>query len=76
MRSVMVVQSPVTRLFTDSHFGGFFGQEIKAVGYGGLLITGQADKPVYLENDDRVALKRPPTCGGWTPTKPTTGCDP
>ena len=58
MRSVMVFQSPVTRLFTDSHFGGVFGQEVKAAGYDGLLITGQADKPVYLEIDDeRVAIK-------------------
>ena len=58
MRSVMVFQSPVTRLFTDSHFGGFFGQEVKAAGYDGLLITGQAGKPVYLEIDDeRVAIK-------------------
>ena len=58
MRSVMVFQSPVTRLFTDSHFGGVFGQEVKAAGYDGLLITGQADRPVYLEIDDeRVAIK-------------------
>jgi len=58
MRSVMVFQSPVTRLFTDSHFGGFFGQEVKAAGYDGLLITGQADEPVYVEIDDeRVAIK-------------------
>jgi aldehyde:ferredoxin oxidoreductase len=58
MRSVMVFQSPVTRLFTDSHFGGVFGQEVKAAGYDGLLITGQAGKPVYLEIDDeRVAIK-------------------
>ncbi|MBN1136287.1 MAG: aldehyde ferredoxin oxidoreductase family protein [Anaerolineae bacterium] len=58
MRSVMVFQSPVTRLFTDSHFGGFWGQEIKAAGYDGLLITGQADAPAYVEiDDDRVAIK-------------------
>ena len=52
MRSVMVFQSPVTRLFTDSHFGGFFGQEIKSAGYDGLLITGQAARPTYLKIDD------------------------
>ncbi len=58
MRSVMAFQSPVTRLFTDSHFGGHFGQEIKAAGYDGLLLTGRAEKPVYLEiDDDRVAIK-------------------
>ena len=58
MRSVMVFQSPVTRLFTDSHFGGFFGQEIKSAGYDGLLITGQASRPVYLRiDDDQVAIE-------------------
>jgi aldehyde:ferredoxin oxidoreductase len=58
MRSVLVFQSPVTRLFTDAHFGGVFGQELKAAGYDGLLITGQASRPVYLEiDDDQVALK-------------------
>lgn len=58
MRSVMVFQSPVTRLFTDSHFGGFFGQEVKAAGYDGLLITGQASRPVYLRiDDDQVAIE-------------------
>jgi len=59
MRSVMVFQSPVTRLFTDSHFGGFFGQEIKAAGYDGLLITGRASEPVYLRiDDDRIAIEK------------------
>lgn len=65
MRSAVVFQSPVTCLFTDSYFGGFFGQELKLVlsaaegyaGYDGLLITGQAAKPCYLEiNDSRVAI--------------------
>ena len=42
MRSVVVFQSPVTHLFTDSYFGGFFGQELKAAGYDGMVITGAA----------------------------------
>ena len=58
MRSVVVFQSPVTRLFTDAHFGGSFGQEIKQAGYDGLLITGRASAPCYLEiRDDRVAIR-------------------
>jgi aldehyde:ferredoxin oxidoreductase len=56
MRSVLVFQSPVTRLFTDAHFGGFFGQEIKAAGYDGLLITGQAGGPVYVEIEDNCVV--------------------
>jgi aldehyde:ferredoxin oxidoreductase len=58
MRSLFVFQSPVTRLFTDSHFGGFFGQQVKAAGYDGLVITGRADTLSLLEiDDDRVVIK-------------------
>ena len=58
MRSVVVFQSPVTHLFTDSYFGGFFGQELKAAGYDGMVITGAAAEPVYLEiNNKQVAIK-------------------
>jgi len=58
MRSAVVFQSPVTRLFTDSYYGGFFGQELKAAGYDGMLITGQAIHPCYIEIDDgQVAIK-------------------
>lgn len=58
MRSVAVFQSPVTRLFTDSYFGGFWGQELRSAGYDGLLITGAAAGPVYLEiNSKEVAIK-------------------
>jgi aldehyde:ferredoxin oxidoreductase len=58
MRSVVVFQSPVTRLFTDSYFGGFFGQELRSAGYDGMIITGRAEAPVYLEIDnDQVEVK-------------------
>ena len=58
MRSVVVFQSPVTHLFTDSYFGGFFGQELRSAGYDGMIITGAADEPVCLEiNNKQVAIK-------------------
>ncbi len=58
MRSAVVFQSPLTRLFTDSYFGGFFGQELKYAGYDGILITGRANAPVFIEIDDgKVAIK-------------------
>ena len=58
MRSVVVFQSPVTRLFTDSYFGGVWGQELRSAGYDGMLITGAAAAPVYLEiNNKQVAIK-------------------
>jgi aldehyde:ferredoxin oxidoreductase len=59
MRSVVVFQSPATRLFTDSYFGGFFGQELKAAGYDGMLITGRAADPVYLEIDNSQVTIKP-----------------
>jgi aldehyde:ferredoxin oxidoreductase len=59
MRSVVVFQSPVTRLFTDSYYGGFFGQELRSAGYDGLLITGRAAHPVYLEIDNREVMLKP-----------------
>jgi aldehyde:ferredoxin oxidoreductase len=59
MRSVVVFQSPVTRLFTDSYFGGFFGQELRSAGYDGLLITGRAAAPVYLEIDNNQVTLKP-----------------
>ncbi len=58
MRSLVVFQSPVTRLLTDSHFGGHFGQQVKSAGYDGLLITGSATSPSLLEiDDDHIAIK-------------------
>ncbi len=58
MRSGVVFQSPVTRLFTDSYYGGFFGQELRSAGYDGLLITGRAPELSLLEIDnDRLTLK-------------------
>lgn len=58
IRSVAVFRSPLTGLFTDSHFGGFFGQELKQAGYDGLMITGQANTPCLIEIEDgRVEVK-------------------
>ncbi len=55
MRSGVFFQSPATRLFTDSYYGGFFGQELRAAGYDGLVITGKAPEWTLIEIDnDRV----------------------
>jgi aldehyde:ferredoxin oxidoreductase len=34
--------------YAFGHFGGFFGPEAKFAGYDHLVVTGQAEKPVYL----------------------------
>ncbi|MDY6876948.1 MAG: aldehyde ferredoxin oxidoreductase family protein [Chloroflexota bacterium] len=40
--------SPLTRLWGESNTGGFFGPELRFAGYDGVIITGQAKKPVWL----------------------------
>jgi len=40
--------SPLTGLWGEANSGGFFGPELRFAGYDGLLITGCADRPVWL----------------------------
>lgn len=50
--------SPVTGIYTDSSSGGDFAPELKFAGYDYVLITGKADRPVYLWIDgDNVELR-------------------
>ncbi len=51
-RYCVVTKGPQTGLFLDSHAGGFFGAELKFAGYDGVIISGKADKPVYLFIED------------------------
>ncbi len=44
-----VTKSPLTGLFTSSSCGGPFGMALKTAGFDGLIITGKADAPVYIE---------------------------
>jgi aldehyde:ferredoxin oxidoreductase len=41
-------KSPVTGGWADSEVGGFWGVELKFAGFDAIVITGKADKPVYL----------------------------
>lgn len=47
-RYVICAKSPATNLWSESHIGGFWGPELRASGYDGLLITGRASAPVYI----------------------------
>ncbi len=47
-RYVLCAKSPATNLWGESHIGGYFGPELRAAGYDGLLITGRASTPVYI----------------------------
>ncbi|MBU0702395.1 MAG: aldehyde ferredoxin oxidoreductase family protein [Chloroflexi bacterium] len=40
--------SPLTRIWGESNTGGFFGPELRFAGYDGIIITGWAEKPVWL----------------------------
>ncbi len=47
-RSAVVTRSPMTGTFLDSYCGGFFGPHLKRAGIDALVITGSADKLVYI----------------------------
>jgi len=46
-----VTKSPLTGIMASASCGGPFGIAYKTAGYDGLLISGKADKPVYLVID-------------------------
>jgi len=57
-RGTVVTKSPLTNLFVDSHFGGFFAVEMKKAGWDFIVIKDKSKKPVYLViKDDKVEFK-------------------
>ena len=40
--------SPLTDIWGESNTGGFVGPELRFAGYDGVVITGRADRPVWL----------------------------
>ncbi|NIV39221.1 MAG: aldehyde ferredoxin oxidoreductase, partial [Anaerolineae bacterium] len=40
--------SPLTSIWGESNTGGFIGPEIRFAGYDGIVVTGQAARPVWL----------------------------
>ncbi len=48
-RFVVCAKSPLTGIWGESNCGGFFGPELKKVGYDGIIIKGASDTPVYIE---------------------------
>lgn len=57
-RSTLCARSPQTGLWGESNIGGFVGSELRYAGYDGVLITGRANKPVYLWIHDNHAELR------------------
>lgn len=64
-------KSPLTDGFGNAEGGGYWGAELKRAGFDGILITGRADKPVYLwVKDDRAEIRNASHLWGQT-TGPT-----
>jgi aldehyde:ferredoxin oxidoreductase len=47
-RYTAAAKSPLTGGYGESEAGGWWGPELRAAGYDGLMIRGRADTPVYL----------------------------
>ncbi|MHA2050084.1 MAG: aldehyde ferredoxin oxidoreductase family protein [Promethearchaeota archaeon] len=57
-RFVVCAKSPLTGIWGESNCGGFFGPELKKVGYDGIILKGASDTPVYLElTDNNINIK-------------------
>lgn len=57
-RFAVAARSPLTGYWGEASCGGYFGVELKAAGYDGIIFTGASDKPVYLWiNGDEVELR-------------------
>lgn len=47
-RSSWCARSPLTNIWGEANMGGHWGAELRFAGYDGLVITGRAERPVYL----------------------------
>ena len=57
-RFVVFGKSPKTHTWGDANCGGHFGPHLKFAGFDGVLLSGIADKPVYLFiNEGRAELR-------------------
>ena len=48
----------MTGAFGESEAGGYWGPELKAAGYDGIIVKGQADAPVYLQVSNQTVELR------------------
>jgi aldehyde:ferredoxin oxidoreductase len=56
-RHSVCARSPLTGIWGEANSGGFFGPELRYTGYDGVLITGSAEKPVWISIlDGQAAL--------------------
>lgn len=55
-RSSWCGRSPLTGIWNEANMGGHWGAGLRAAGYDGLVITGQAPQPVYLWLDGTTGI--------------------
>src|SRR6188508_2778267 len=58
-RATVNARSPLVDGIGDSQMGGFFPAEMKFAGFDGVVVTGRAEKPVYLWLHDGGADGQP-----------------
>lgn len=69
-RHNVTCKSPETGILGDSNIGGFFGPEMRFAGIDRLIITGKAERPVYLYIEDgRVEIRDASKYWGLTCTQ-------
>jgi aldehyde:ferredoxin oxidoreductase len=57
-RFEVVGLSPLTGIYGESNAGGRWGGKFKKCGYDAMIITGKAEKPVYINiQDDKAEIK-------------------
>jgi aldehyde:ferredoxin oxidoreductase len=57
-RYTAAAKSPLTGAYGESEAGGWWGPELRAAGWDGVMIHGRAEAPVYVWiKDDRVELR-------------------
>jgi aldehyde:ferredoxin oxidoreductase len=57
-RTDVISKSPETGLLGGANAGGFFGPELKYAGYDGIVVSGEAPSPVYIDIfNDEVEIK-------------------
>ncbi len=54
-RTVVASKSPLTGIWGDAAFGGWFGGELKKAGFDAVIVEGISEKPVYLWINDGQA---------------------
>ncbi|RTZ97968.1 MAG: aldehyde ferredoxin oxidoreductase, partial [Deltaproteobacteria bacterium] len=68
-RTHVMAKSPLTGLLGSANMGGFFAPEMAWAGFHHLVITGKAEKPVYLFlHDGEIEIKDAANIWGKTTT--------